>query len=102
MIGKRREVLIFISLTPIYKLLFSSQAFEFMRRRKSREAGLKREITHSIRFNSRELSAINQYCKQFQVKNKAKFMREAIITEVLRKFDENYPTLWNDDQLRLF
>jgi len=29
-------------------------------------------------------------------------MREAIITEVLRKFDENYPTLWEDPQLRLF
>lgn len=29
-------------------------------------------------------------------------MREAIITEVLRKFDENYPTLWDDAQQRLF
>jgi hypothetical protein len=29
-------------------------------------------------------------------------MRETIITEVLRKFDENYPTLWDDAQLRLF
>jgi hypothetical protein len=29
-------------------------------------------------------------------------MREVIITEVLRKFDENYPTLWDDSQLRLF
>jgi hypothetical protein len=73
-----------------------------MKRRKGIESGLKREISQSIRFNSRELSAINHYCKQFQVKNRAKFMREVIITEVLRKFDENYPTLWNDSQLRLF
>jgi hypothetical protein len=29
-------------------------------------------------------------------------MREAIITEVLRKFDSNYPTLFEDDQLTLF
>jgi hypothetical protein len=73
-----------------------------MRRRKVINSGLKRELSASIRFNSRELSAINQYCKQFRVTNKAKFMREAIITEVLRKFDENYPTLWDDTQLRLF
>jgi hypothetical protein len=73
-----------------------------MRRRKAIDTGLRRELSQSIRFNSRELSAINQYCKQFQVKNKAKFMREAIITEVLRKFDDNYPTLWDDAQLRLF
>ncbi len=29
-------------------------------------------------------------------------MREAIISEVLRKFDDNYPTLWDDEQPRLF
>jgi len=73
-----------------------------MRRRKPIDSGLRRELTASIRFNSRELSAINQYCKQFRVTNKAKFMRETIITEVLRKFDENYPTLWDDAQLKLF
>ena len=73
-----------------------------MRRKKIKEPGLKREIPQTIRFNSRESSAINQYCEKFKVKNKAKFMREAIITEILKKFDEKYPTLWDDGQLRLF
>lgn len=73
-----------------------------MRRKKTKDVSLKREIPQTIRFNSRELSAINQYCEKFKVKNKAKFMREAIITEILKRFDENYPTLWDDDQLRLF
>jgi hypothetical protein len=73
-----------------------------MKRRKKTDLSLKRELSHSIRFNTREASAINQYCERFRVTNKAKFMREAIITEVLRKFDENYPTLWEDPQLRLF
>ena len=74
----------------------------FMQRRKKKEPSLRREIPQTIRFNSRELSAINQYCEKFKVRNKAKFMREAIISEILRKFDENYPTLWDDDQMRLF
>ncbi len=73
-----------------------------MKRRKKIDTRLKRELSHSIRFNSREVSAINQYCERFRVTNRAKFMREAIITEVLRKFDENYPTLWDDAQQRLF
>ncbi len=73
-----------------------------MQRRKAKEISLKREITQTIRFNSREQSAINQYCEKFKVRNKARFMREAIITEILKKFDENYPTLWDDAQLRLF
>jgi hypothetical protein len=73
-----------------------------MRRRKTRDVSLRREKALSIRFNMREQSAIDQYCEKFRVKNKSKFMREAIITEVLRRFDENYPTLWEDSQLRLF
>ncbi len=73
-----------------------------MKRRKTKEASLKRDISHSVRFNPREQSAIDQYCEKFRVKNKSKFMREAIITEVLRKFDEHYPTLWEDPQMRLF
>jgi len=73
-----------------------------MRRRKTKELSLRREKSHSIRFNIREQSAIDQYCEKFRVKNKSKFMREAIITEVLRRFDENYPTLWEDSQMRLF
>jgi len=73
-----------------------------MRKKKEKDIDLKREITQTIRFNTRENSAINQYCEKFKIRNKAKFMREAIITEILRKFDENYPTLWDDGQLRLF
>lgn len=73
-----------------------------MSKKKIAEEGLVRKKSQSIRFNNRELSAINQYCKKFRVKNKSKFMREAIITEVLRKFDNNYPTLWDEPQLRLF
>lgn len=73
-----------------------------MRRRKRKDISLLRENPKVIRFNTRELSAINQYCEKFKVKNKAKFMREAIIGEVLKKFDENYPTLWEDEQMSLF
>jgi hypothetical protein len=73
-----------------------------MKRRKAKEMSLRRENPQTIRFNTRELSAINQYCEKFKIRNKAKFMREAIISEVLRKFDENYPTLWDEQQMRLF
>lgn len=73
-----------------------------MSKKAIREENLRRILSRSIRFNHRELNAINNYCDKFKVKNKSKFMRETIITEVLRKFDENYPTLWDDAQLRLF
>jgi hypothetical protein len=73
-----------------------------MRRRKHKEDQLKRTNKKEILFNNLELEAINTYCERFKVKNKSKFMREAIITEVLKKFDDNYPTLWNDGQMTIF
>ncbi len=73
-----------------------------MRHRKQKKDNLKRTNKKEILFNNLELEAINKYCQQFKVKNKSKFMREAIITEVLRKFDDHYPTLWSDGQMSLF
>jgi hypothetical protein len=73
-----------------------------MRKRYIIEDTLVRNSNQSIRFNNKEMSAINNYCNKFKIKNKSKFMRETIITEVLRQFDKNYPTLWDEPQLRLF
>ena len=73
-----------------------------MRRTKTKDESLKRINRQSILFNERELKAIEHYCDRFKVNNRSKFMREAIIGEVLKKFEENYPTLWEDQQLSLF
>lgn len=70
--------------------------------RKIKEESLRRRKKKSILFNERELNAINHYCEKFKVSNRSKFMREAIISEVLKKFEDNHPTLWDDPQLRLF
>lgn len=73
-----------------------------MKHRKIKEARLRRVNRQQIMFNEREMNAINHYCEKFKVGNKSKFMREAIIMEILRKFDDNYPTLWEDNQMSLF
>ena len=57
---------------------------------------------YTISFNTPESKVIDYFCNKFRIKNRSKFMREAIITEVLRKFDSNYPTLFEDNQLTLF
>jgi hypothetical protein len=71
-------------------------------KRKVKDLKLRRINRQQIMFNEKEMNAINHFCEKFKVDNKSKFMREAIITEILRKFDDNYPTLWEDNQLRLF
>jgi len=47
-----------------------------------------------LSFNAREREAIDLYCQKYKIKNRAKFMRETILTEVLKRFDEDYPTLF--------
>jgi len=55
---------------------------------------LKRTERTTIMFNRREQEAIKLYCEKYKIRNKSKFMREAILTEVLQRFDKDYPTLF--------
>jgi len=57
---------------------------------------LKRVHRKSILFNERELQAMDYYCEKYKIQNKSKFMREVIITSVLKKFDDDYPSLFED------
>jgi hypothetical protein len=63
--------------------------------KKRKDKSLKRKHPQTFYFNERELSVFNQYCKKYKVKNRAKFMREAIVTAILKKFDEDYPSLFD-------
>ncbi|MDR1153934.1 MAG: hypothetical protein LBL04_04425 [Bacteroidales bacterium] len=55
---------------------------------------LLRKNKKSILFNNREMKAIESYCRKYRINNRSKFMREAIITSILKKFDDDYPTLF--------
>jgi hypothetical protein len=55
---------------------------------------LLRKNKKSILFNNREMKAIESYCHKYRINNRSKFMREAIITSILKKFDDDYPTLF--------
>ncbi len=63
---------------------------------------LRRTKRTSLLFNSRELEALNLYCNKYRIDNRSKFMREAIMTEILKKFDEDYPTLFEFEKPNLF
>ena len=67
-------------------------------RKVNKDENLKRQNRYTICFNNHELAAISKFCSKYKVNNRAKFMRETIITEILKKFDEDYPTLFEDDK----
>ena len=55
----------------------------------------KRQHRKSFRLNDLELQALMKYYKKYKVKNRARFLRETIMGVVLKKFEEDYPTLFD-------
>lgn len=72
-------------------------------KKSSKDNNLKRVNKHTICFNNHEIAAITKFCDKYNVNNKSKFMRETIISEILKKFDDDYPSLFEDQkQLSIF
>jgi hypothetical protein len=67
-----------------------------------RDEKLLRSNRACLLFNHREKEAIDLYCQKYKIRNKSKFMRETILTEVLKRFDEDYPTLFEFEKPNLF
>lgn len=67
-----------------------------------RDATMIRKNVATIRFNQKEKEVLDHFCRKYKVANKAKFMRETIMTEILKRFDEDYPTLFEVEKPNLF
>jgi hypothetical protein len=52
--------------------------------------------------NDREMRAIGIYCSRFRVTNKSEFFRETIMKAILKRFEDEHPTLWEENELDLF
>jgi hypothetical protein len=66
------------------------------------EEKLKRTESLTLKLNPREVKALNVYCKRYRVKNKSEFMRRTIMKAIICRFDEEYPTLWEQGELAFF
>lgn len=64
----------------------------------NRKEKLKRKHPMRFLFNDLELEAFEKYCKKYKIKNKSKFIRETIITEILGQFDRDYPSLFDNEE----
>jgi hypothetical protein len=52
--------------------------------------------------NKSELKALGIYCNRYRVKNKSEFLRETIMKAILKRFEEEHPTLWEESDPTLF
>ncbi len=52
--------------------------------------------------NNREAKALGIYCNRYRVKNRSEFMRETIMKAILKRFEDEHPTLWEESDPTLF
>ncbi len=53
-----------------------------------------RTHAHTFLLNDDEEKALQRYIARYRVRNKSRFIREALITTIIRRFEEDYPTLF--------
>ena len=67
-----------------------------------KEDRLRRTNRLSLMLNKREMRALGIYCNRYRVKNKSEFLRGTIMKAILKRFEEEHPTLWEESEPTLF
>lgn len=53
----------------------------------------------TVFFNDKEMEAIDKYCQKYKVESRAALIREAALRSVMGRFLEDYPTLFEKQDL---
>jgi hypothetical protein len=67
-----------------------------------KEEQLKRNNRLSLMLNNREMRALGIYCNRYRIRNKSGFLRETIMKAILKRFEEEHPSLWEENEPTLF
>jgi len=67
-----------------------------------KEDRLRRNNRLSLMLNNREMRALGIYCNRYRIKNKSGFLRETIMKAILKRFEEEHPSLWEENEATLF
>lgn len=57
-------------------------------------AALRHRHRKTVLFNDREVAAIEEYCRVYNISSKSAMFRQAIMERVLEGLDEQHPTLF--------
>jgi hypothetical protein len=87
---------------PIFSILAHNFSYSFLKKTLYKEDRLKRTNRLSVMLNNREARAFGIYCDRFRVRNKSEFLRETIMKAILKRFEDEHPTLWEGSEPTLF
>jgi hypothetical protein len=72
------------------------------RRPTFKEDRLRRNNRLSLMLNNRELRALGIYCNRYRIRNKSGFLRETVMKAILKRFEDEHPSLWEENEPTLF
>lgn len=60
----------------------------------------KRTKKVQISLNDKEYELITSYAKKYKIENRSRWIRETVLTHVLKNLDMDYPTLFGENEMR--
>jgi len=60
----------------------------------SKRVTLHRTHRISFLFNEEEMKTFNRHIEKYRIKNQSRFIRETLMTTILKQLEENHPTLF--------
>ncbi|MDD2560103.1 MAG: hypothetical protein PHE04_05475 [Bacteroidales bacterium] len=49
--------------------------------------------------NEAEHNALLSYCKKYNITNRSHLIRSTLMTSILKRFNEDYPTLFHEEEM---
>jgi len=72
--------------------------------KKSKEGSKKEPMVRnrvvSISLNDPEYKALQKYCAKYKITNRSRFIRESLMKSILTRMSEDYPTLFEEKEMR--
>jgi hypothetical protein len=59
-----------------------------------------RKERYSFLVNPEEKQMIEKYLRKYRIRNRSRWMRETLITFIIKNLDQDYPTLFNEQEMR--
>ena len=59
-----------------------------------------RNERYSFLVNADEKQTIENYLRKYRISNRSRWMRETLITFIIKNLDQDYPTLFNEQEMR--
>ncbi len=53
-----------------------------------------------FRLNDEEMRMVDRYLSRYKIENRSRWYRETILSHVLKMLEEDYPTLFNENEMR--